>query len=49
MGFVKGTFVGMIFGAMAGMIIGATNCDYMQDVIRNSRKQMKRFKRKYSM
>lgn len=49
MGFIKGTFVGMIFGAMAGMIIGATNCDYMQDLMRKSRREIKRFKRKYSM
>ena len=49
MGFIKGTLLGMALGAMAGMVIGATNGEYMEDLFRKSRKQIRRFTRKYSM
>lgn len=49
MGFIKGTCVGMMFGAVIGMVVGATNCEYMQDLFIKGRREIRRFKRKYSM
>ncbi len=49
MWFLKGTIIGLTFGALVGMVIGATNHEYMEDMFRKSRKEVKRFKRKYGM
>lgn len=49
MGFIKGALIGITVGAMAGMVIGSTNCEYMQDLFRKSRREIRRFRRKYSM
>jgi hypothetical protein len=45
MSFVKG----MVLGMVAGMAIGVTKSDCIIYMIRKGKRQMKRFRRKYSM
>ncbi len=47
MKFVKGMVLGITLGTVAGMVIGATNCDNIYNVMRAGKKEVKRFKRKY--
>ena len=44
MNFAKGAIVGM----MAGAVIGAVNSDKIYDMFRDSKKMLKKCKRKYS-
>lgn len=45
MKFTKGAIVGM----MAGAIIGAMNSDKINSVFRDTKRQMRRFRKKYGM
>lgn len=45
MKFTKGAIVGM----MAGAVIGAMNSDKINSIFKDTKRQMRRFKRKYSI
>lgn len=45
MRFAKGAVIGM----MAGAIIGAINGNKINSILRDTKRQMKKFRRKYSM
>lgn len=45
MKFTKGAIVGM----MAGAVIGAMNSDKINNIFKDTKRQMRRFKRKYSL
>lgn len=47
MKFVKGMMIGITFGTMMGMAIGAMNADGLCTAVRAGKKEIKRFKRKY--
>ena len=47
MKFIKGMVIGITLGTMAGMAIGAINCDDIYNVMKMGKKEIKRFKRKY--
>lgn len=44
---LKGMIAGIIVGATVGMCIGACNSSMVFDVIKQGKREMKRFKRKY--
>lgn len=45
MKFAKGAIIGM----MAGAVIGAMNSDKINTMFKDTKRQMRRFKRKYGM
>jgi len=45
MKFAKGAIIGM----MAGAVIGAMNSDKINGMFRDTKRQMRRFKRKYNI
>ena len=47
MKFVKGMMIGITFGAVMGMAIGAMNSDSLYGAVKAGKKEIKRFKRKY--
>lgn len=47
MRFVKGIIIGVALGATVGMIIGANNSDCVYEMMRNGKRELKRFRRKY--
>ncbi len=47
MKFVKGMMIGITFGTMMGMAIGAMNSDSLYGAMKAGKKEIKRFKRKY--
>lgn len=49
MKFVKGMMIGVTFGAVMGMAIGAMNSDSLCGVVKTGKKELKRFKRKYCL
>lgn len=46
---LKGTIIGLAIGMVAGAIIGATNCEMVHSVIKQGKKEIKRFKRKINL
>lgn len=44
---IKGMIAGLIIGATTGMILGACNSDCIQGMLKQGKREMKRFKRKY--
>lgn len=49
MGFIKGTCIGMSMGIALGIAIGVMKCDYMEDLFTKGKREIRRFKRKYTM
>ena len=47
MKFVKGMIIGITFGTVMGMTIGAMNADGLYGAMKAGKKEIKRFKRKY--
>ena len=47
MKFIKGMMIGITFGSIMGMAIGAMNCDSIYGAMKVGKKEIKRFKRKY--
>ena len=47
MKFVKGMMIGVTFGTVMGMAIGAMSSDSLCAAVKTGRKEIKRFKRKY--
>lgn len=45
----KGTLIGLVIGMVAGAMIGATNCEMIHNVIKQGKKEVKRFKKKISL
>lgn len=45
----KGTIIGLAIGMVVGAIIGATNCEMVHNAIKQSKKEIKRFKRKINL
>ena len=46
---LKGTMLGLVIGMVAGVMIGATNCQMVHDVIKQGKKEVKRFKKKMNL
>lgn len=46
---LKGTMIGLVIGMMAGAVIGASNCEMIHNVMKQGKKEMKRFKRKMNL
>ena len=44
---LKGLIVGMVVGIAAGMVMGACNSSMICEAIKQGKKEIKRFKRKY--
>jgi len=40
---------GAIFGMMAGAVIGAMNSDKINSMVKDTKRQMRRFRKKYNM
>ncbi|MBR5227699.1 MAG: hypothetical protein IKV94_03585 [Clostridia bacterium] len=49
MDYLKGTIIGLTFGVMAGAVIGASNCEMIHKVMKQGKKEYKRFKKKMNM
>lgn len=45
----KGTIIGLAIGIAVGAIIGATNCEMVHCIIKQGKKEIKRFKRKINI
>lgn len=46
---LKGMLVGLTIGVVAGAIMGASNCEMVHNAIKQSKKEIKRFKRKMNL
>ena len=44
---LKGMMVGMVVGIAAGMVVGVCNSTMICDAVKQGRREIKRFKRKY--
>ena len=44
---LKGMIIGIVVGISAGMVMGACNSTMICDAIKQGKKEIKRFKRKY--
>ncbi|MBQ8043189.1 MAG: hypothetical protein IJ272_03440 [Clostridia bacterium] len=44
---LKGMMIGIVVGVAAGMVMGACNSTTICDAIKQGKKEIKRFKRKY--
>ena len=47
MKFIKGVAIGMALGVTVGIVLGASNADCVFQMVRNGKRELKRFKRKY--
>lgn len=48
MNFVKGALIGMMAGTVAGTIIGVVNDDSIMQMFKTGKREVKKFRRKYS-
>lgn len=46
---LKVTMIGLVIGMVAGAVVGASNCEMIHNAIKQSKKEIKRFKRKMSL
>ena len=46
---LKGTMIGLVIGMVAGVMIGATNCQMVHDVIKQGKKEVRRFRKKMNL
>lgn len=44
---LKGMMIGLVVGISAGMVMGACNSTMICDALKQGKKEIKRFKRKY--
>lgn len=44
---LKGMMAGLVIGVMAGALVGACNSKMICDAVRQGKREVKRFKRKY--
>ena len=45
----KGMVIGLAFGIMAGSVIGASNCEMIHKVMKQGKREFKRFKKKMNI